>query len=116
MTSLFKRLFEKPIFLLLAVNIIAGLFLFRGYGLSWDEPLFYDYGNALGYAYSPQQWLSGSFDVDNSYGASGDDHKTRGPAYLSMVRAVQGGFVQPEDPSLAEGGMPRDILWVGVWK
>jgi hypothetical protein len=86
MTPFFKKLLEKPIYLLLAVNIIAGLFLFRDYGLSWDEPLFYDYGNALGYAYSPHEWFSGHFDVDNSYGASGDDHKTRGPAYLLLAR------------------------------
>lgn len=86
MSHIFKKIFEKPIYLLLAVNLLAGLFIFRDYGLSWDEPLFYDYGNALGYAYSPYQWLSGSFDVDNSYGASGDDHKTRGPAYLLLAR------------------------------
>jgi hypothetical protein len=48
-----KLFFEKPILILLAVNLIAGLFIFRDYGLSWDEPLFYDYGDALGYAYSP---------------------------------------------------------------
>ncbi len=86
MNFLFKRFFEKPIFILLAVNLIVGLFIFRDFGYSWDEPLFYDYGNALGYAYSPHEWFSGHFDVDNSYGASGDDHKTRGPAYLLLSR------------------------------
>ncbi|MEO8356002.1 MAG: hypothetical protein ABI621_08810 [Chloroflexota bacterium] len=86
MNPLLKKFFEKPIFILLAVNIIVGLFVYRDYGLSWDEPLFYDYGNSLGYAYSPQEWFSGRFDVDNSYGASGDDHKTRGPAYLLLAR------------------------------
>ncbi len=86
MNSLLKKLLKKPIFILLAVNIIVGLFIFRDYGYSWDEPLFYDYGNALGYAYSPHEWFSGHFDLDNSYGASGDDHKTRGPAYLLLAR------------------------------
>lgn len=86
MNSLLKRIFEKPIIILIAANIIVGLFIFRNYGYSWDEPLFYDYGNALGYAYSPREWISGSFDVDNSYGSSGDDHKTRGPAYLLLSR------------------------------
>jgi len=86
MNSFFKRFAEKPIFLLLAVNILIGLFIFRDYGLSWDEPLFYDYADALGYAYSPQQWFSGRFDLNNSYGPSGDDHKTRGPAYLLLAR------------------------------
>jgi hypothetical protein len=86
MMSVFKRFAEKPILFLLAVNVLVGLFVFRDYGFSWDEPLFYDYGDALGYAYSPQAWFSGSFDIDNSYGSSGDDHKTRGPAYLLIAR------------------------------
>jgi hypothetical protein len=86
MTAFFKKILEKPIFLLLIVNILAGLLLFRDYGFSWDEPLFYDYGNALGYAYSPHEWFSGHFDLNNSYGTSGDDHKTRGPAYLLLAR------------------------------
>jgi len=87
--TLFKNFIERPIYILLAVNILVGLFVFRDYGLSWDEPLFYDYADALGYAYSPTEWFSGHFDVDNSYGSSGDDHKTRGPAYLFLAR----GFV-----------------------
>lgn len=81
-----KRLTEKPIFLLIAINILIGLLVFRNYGYSWDEPLFYDYGDALGYAYSPREWLSGSFDLERSFGSSGDDHKTRGPAYLLLAR------------------------------
>lgn len=86
MTSAFKRLAEKPILLLLAVNILAGLLTFRHYGTAWDEPLFYSYGDALGYAYSPKEWFSGHFDLYNSYGASADDHKNRGPAYLLLAR------------------------------
>ncbi len=86
MNSFFKALVKKPILLLLAVNILIGFFIFRDYGLSWDEPLFYDYGDALGYAYSPHEWFSGHFDLENSYGPSGDDHKTRGPAYLFLAR------------------------------
>lgn len=86
MNSFFERLLQKPILILLAANIIVGLFIFRDYGYSWDEPLFYDYGNALGYAYSPSEWFSGHFDINNSYGTSADDHKTRGPAYLLLSR------------------------------
>src|SRR5215216_742515 len=86
MNSAFKKLTEKSILLLLVVNILVGLFVFRDYGFSWDEPLFYDYGDALGYAYSPTAWLSGHFELDNSYGSSVDDHKTRGPAYLLLAR------------------------------
>lgn len=87
MKSLFKRSVEKPILILLAINILAGLFVFRDYGFSWDEPFFYDYADALGYAYSPGEWFSGEFDLNHSYGPSGDDHKTRGPAYLLLARA-----------------------------
>src|SRR5688572_3570381 len=86
MNSRFQRVFEKPIYILLTINILIGLFVFRNYGLSWDEPLFYDYADALGYAYSPAEWFSGHFDLSNSYGISGDDHKTRGPAYLFLAR------------------------------
>src|SRR5512145_1079262 len=86
MSSSPGRLAEKPILILLAVNILVGLLMIRDYGFSWDEPLFYDYADALGYAYSPREWLSGNFDVSNSYGSSGDDHKTRGPAYLLLAR------------------------------
>ena len=81
-----KRFYEKPIFLLIAINIVVGVFVFRNYGYSWDEPLFYDYGDALGYAYSPREWFSGNFDLERSFGSSGDDHKTRGPAYLLLAR------------------------------
>jgi len=86
MNPFFKKIVEKPILFLLAVNILIGLLVIRHYGLSWDEPLFYNYADALGYAYSPREWSSGNFDVSNSFGSSGDDHKTRGPAYLFLAR------------------------------
>jgi hypothetical protein len=84
--ALSKMVRGKPILILVAINILIGLLVFRNYGYSWDEPLFYDYGEALGYAYSPREWFSGSFDIERSFGASGDDHKTRGPAYLFLAR------------------------------
>lgn len=86
MNSIFKKIVEKPILLLIAVNILAGLFVFQDFGLAWDEPYFYSYGDALGYAYSPKEWFSGEFDLYNSYGASGGDHRNRGPAYLFLAR------------------------------
>lgn len=81
-----SRFAKKPILLLITFNILVALFTFRSYGLSWDEPLFYEYGDALGYAYSPREWFSGNFDLENSYGPSAEDHKTRGPAYLLLAR------------------------------
>lgn len=82
-----KTFAKNPILILLAVNILIGLFVFRDYGLSWDEPYFYSYGDALGYAFSPTNWFSGHFDLSTSYGVSADDHKTRGPAYLFLARS-----------------------------
>ncbi len=79
-------LLKRPIVLLLAVTLVIGLFVFRDYGLTWDEPLFYKYADALGYAYTPANWFSGHFDLNQSYGPSGDDHKNRGPAYLLLAR------------------------------
>lgn len=85
MNSVFAIL-RKPIVILLAVTLVIGLFVFRDYGFTWDEPLFYEYGDALGYAYTPANWLSGHFDLNNSYGPSATDHKNRGPAYLLLAR------------------------------
>lgn len=76
---------QHPILILLVINLILGLMTFRSYGLSWDEPLFYDYGEALKYAYTPANWVSGDFNVANSFGSSGSDHANRGPAYLLLA-------------------------------
>jgi hypothetical protein len=93
MTSRFGKPHQKPIYILIAVNLLIGGFVFRDYGLSWDEPLFYQYADALGYAYSPTEWFSGSFDLENSYGPSAEDHKTRGPAYLFLARNFVYGLI-----------------------
>jgi hypothetical protein len=77
---------KSPILLLLAVNLIIGLLVFRDYGLSLDEPLFYRYADAIGYAYSPAEWFSGDFDLVRAYGPSAGDHANRGPAYLLLAR------------------------------
>ncbi|MBL8063088.1 MAG: hypothetical protein JNK32_08730 [Anaerolineales bacterium] len=80
-----KTIRQHPILILLVINLIIGLMTFRSYGLSWDEPLFYDYGEALKYAYTPSNWFSGNFDVTQSFGSSGSDHANRGPAYLLVA-------------------------------
>jgi len=81
-----QKLRNHPILILLIVNILVGLLTFRDYGLSWDEPLFYDYADALRYAYSPKEWFSGNFNLENAYGSSGTDHANRGPAYIIIAR------------------------------
>jgi hypothetical protein len=79
-----------PIVILLVVLFSIGLLTFRDYGLSWDEPLFYDYGKASQYAYSISARLDGTFDLEKSFGASASDHVTRGPAYLLIGGVVAG--------------------------
>lgn len=74
-----------PLVVLIVINLIAGAFTFQDFGPSWDEPLFYGYADALGYAYSIQPRLDGSFDITNSYGPS-SDHAMYGPAYLLLGR------------------------------
>jgi hypothetical protein len=77
---------------LLAVALAAALFVFRDFGLTWDEPLFYAYGDALGYAYTPANWFSPDFDLGRSYGPSAEDHKNRGPGYLLLARFPAAGL------------------------
>jgi hypothetical protein len=79
---------RHPIILLLVINLVIGLFTFRGYGYSWDEPLFYDYAKSLGYAYSPTEWFSGHFNLENAFGASATDHANRGPAYIVLAQPL----------------------------
>jgi len=81
----FKKIHQHPILILLVINVIIGLMTFRSYGLSWDEPLFYQYGESSLYAYNPANWFSGNFDVTKSFGASASDHANRGPAYLILA-------------------------------
>ena len=79
---------KHPVIIVLAINLIIGIFTFQDYGYSWDEPLFYDYADALRYAYSPAEWLSGNFDLQNAFGSSGSDHANRGPAYILLARPI----------------------------
>jgi hypothetical protein len=83
-----KKILQHPILILLAFNILIGLFTFKDFGLSWDEPLFYDYAKALPYAYSPKEWFSGNFNLENAYGSSGSDHANRGPAYILLAQPI----------------------------
>jgi hypothetical protein len=77
-----------PLILLLTVTLTVGFFTFRDYGLSWDEPLFYDYADSIRLAYTPQAFSPG-FDFNQVYGPSPEDHKFYGPAYLLMARPIQ---------------------------
>ncbi len=52
--------------------------------MSWDEPLFYGYADAVPYAYSISARMSGDFDIEKAYGPSAEDHKIYGPIYLLL--------------------------------
>jgi hypothetical protein len=71
--------------LLVAAGLIAGLLVFQDFGLSWDEPLFYEYAASIGYAYSPLEWFSGDFNLERAFGPSAADHANRGPGYLLLA-------------------------------
>ncbi len=75
-----------PILIILLVCLIIGIFTFQDYGMTWDEYLYYGYGEAIGYAYSIPARLSGDFDLNLAYGPSGTDHRNRGPVYLLLTR------------------------------
>ncbi len=77
-----------PLVLLVLINLTAGLLTYRDYGLSWDEPLFYDYADSIKLAYTPQAF-SPTFDFEQVYGPSASDHKYYGPVYLLLARPVQ---------------------------
>ena len=97
------KLPRKPIFWVLLLAAVAALLVFQDFGLTWDEPLFYEYADALGYAYTPSNWLSATFDLSQSYGPSAEDHKTRGPGYLLLARVPVG--------VLERTGLPNAAAW-----
>ena len=81
-----------PLLLLLLIGLLAGLPTFADYGLSWDEPLFYQYAAAIPGAYSIRARLDGTFNIEDAYGPSAADHKTYGPAYLLLAQPLVDGL------------------------
>lgn len=77
-----------PFLLLLAINLVAGILTFKDFGVSWDEPLFYNYADSIRIAYTPQAFSPG-FDFYQVFGRSPEDHKIYGPAYLLLARPIQ---------------------------
>lgn len=88
MSNPLLRFIRCPLLLLLTVNLAVGFLTFRDYGLSWDEPLFYNYADSIWKAYTPAAFSPG-FAFDSVYGRSPDDHKIYGPAYLLLARPIQ---------------------------
>jgi hypothetical protein len=80
-----------PLLLLLVIGLLAGLPIFNDYGLSWDEPLFYQYAAAIPGAYSIRARLDGTFNMEDAYGPSAD-HAAYGPAYLLLAQPLVDGL------------------------
>lgn len=74
--------------LLVVLAVVAAGTTSPDYGLSWDEPYFYAYADAVPYAYSVQARLDGDFDLERAYGPSATDHKVYGPAYLLLAKPL----------------------------
>lgn len=74
-----------PVILLVGFNLLVGLITFRAYGMSWDEPLFYEYAESIPSAYALSARLDGTFVLEEAYGPS-SDHGRYGPAYLLLAR------------------------------
>jgi 4-amino-4-deoxy-L-arabinose transferase-like glycosyltransferase len=93
---------STPLLILLALNLVAGLLTYRDYGMSWDEPLFYNYADTIRAAYTPEAFTPG-FDFAQVFGKSPEDHKIYGPAYLLLARPVQQAImaVSGADPAAA---------------
>lgn len=69
-----------PILLILLSGLILGLFIFRDFGASGDEPNYYQYADSTLKAYSIRDRLAGTFDMMDTYGPA--DLRLYGPAYL----------------------------------
>lgn len=61
----------------IALLLAAGLWLFRDYGLSWDEPLYYKFARTVPRAYSFE-----AFDFEREIDT---DHWFYGPAYVLLA-------------------------------
>src|SRR3990172_3699469 len=87
----------------LVLNMAVAFFSYQDFGYTWDEPLFYQYADAIGYAYSLPARFSPDFNIEKAYGPSATDHKIYGPAYLlagQVARNILRLFLPEQDWSL----------------
>ncbi|MBT3188047.1 MAG: hypothetical protein HN736_17015 [Anaerolineae bacterium] len=77
-----------PILVLLLISLLIGIFTFKDYGMAWDEFLYYQYADSIGYAYSIPERLSDDYDLSLAFEPSAWDHQNHGPAYLIIARGA----------------------------
>jgi hypothetical protein len=70
------------LFGLVLLTSLTGLWLFRDYGLSWDEPLFYKFARTMPRAYSLTEQRAGTFNFERDIDT---DHWYYGPAYVLLA-------------------------------
>lgn len=75
--------------ILFVFQLIFGLVYADDFGVSWDEPYFYDYAESVGTAYTTEVFQK-NFDFEQIYGKSAEDHKYYGPAYLLLAKPLAG--------------------------
>jgi hypothetical protein len=85
-----SKVSDLLVILVLASCLLAGSLTFQQYGVSWDEPRFYQYANSIRHAYSFPDWMRGNLDISKVFGPIPDDLPFYGPAYLLLGRAVVG--------------------------
>lgn len=77
---------KKPIVILILLSLFVGIFTFKDYGQSWDEPDIYRYAdyalNAYQYFFNPQDLLE--FDTNLDF---------YGPAYFMLTAVLARGFM-----------------------
>ncbi len=56
--------------------------------MAWDEYLYYQYADSIGYAYSITERMSADFDLAHAFEPSAWDHQNHGPAYLLVARGA----------------------------
>lgn len=78
---------ESLIYILLIIAIIIGLFIFKDFGVSWDEPDYYRYAKDNLNAYSIGKLIDGTYDLEKSLGQT--DLRFYGPAYLFFGKLFQ---------------------------
>jgi hypothetical protein len=71
---------DLPFFAPWLFSLLTGILGFRNFRLAWDEPLFYQYSDAVGSAYSLPDWLTGSYDLEQAHGPSVEDQEIYGAA------------------------------------
>lgn len=76
-----------PLVVVVAISLLIGLFIFKDYGASWDEPEYYEYADSTLHAYSIRALVDGQYSIESSFGPA--DLRYYGPSFLLLGKAAQ---------------------------